>query len=152
MSSKKRRISENPSGLKVFSLAIASALVVAHLLFWWIEGGEVIWALLFTLLLWGLLWWSLTNLRGVEFDGESLFLSNGKERTEVPLDDVLDIAISHSRNRTVHVSYRDSRGIVRKVWFRPLVSADPGFTSPERPIPHPRIQELHDVWATRKLP
>lgn len=112
----------------------------------------MLWALLFTLLMWGLLWWSLTNLRGVEFDGESLFLSNGTERTEVPLDDVLDIAISPSRNRTVHVSYRDSRGIVRKVWFRPLVSADPGFTSPEPPIPHPRIQELHDAWATRKLP
>ena len=88
----------------------------------------------------------------MEFDGETLFLSNGSLCTEVPPDAVLDIVVSSSRSRNVSLSYRNSRGTVRKIWFRPAMAEDFSADSmdsfgPERL--YPVLAELLESWRSR---
>lgn len=156
MNGRKRRISDDANRVKMIPFGVASILVVTHCLYWFIDGGDVVWGLLFTILMWVLLLSSFSNLRTVGFDGSFLYLQKGNEKAQVPLEDVLSISQgSLSNRRTVSLAYRDSKGAVRKVWFQIRSENDQAGPSLLPDEPHPIVLEIQqhlDSWQRAGKP
>lgn len=134
-------ISEDPRGRRLFGWIVAPLLVAVMLFFWLRHGGELVWVVLFSLVVAGGLLWSLSRLGAVWIDDRGLYISAGGRERFVPFTELVAVE-PVGRRRRRYVALKLRRSEPRWVWFVARGEEDRRRSPLRASRPHPIVEEL----------